>query len=229
MATAAALTPARRAVLAALLFLGSAALAGVTPLLDGVEYRTFGMVEGLFALLLTYVFLLRGVWPREPGGLGWVPVAYGTIATAQLLALLLPPPGVLQWMVVTGLAFSAFAAFGARSPTRLLGGLGIAAVLLALLNYSVIPFLWIRSGPGPGEAWGLGNLAEGFRRLFVEYEPLGPAGELVGFAALACWAIATALLRADHARPGILPSTHPVLPTSDPPPLSIPPGEEREG
>ena len=228
MASAAALTAARRAVLAALLFLGSAALAGVTPLLDGVEYRTFGMVEGLFALLLTYVFLLSGVWSRDAGGIGWVPVAYGTIATAQLLALLLPPPGVLQWMVVTGLAFSAFAAFGARSPTRLLAGLGIAAVLLALLNYSVIPFLWVRSGPGPGEAWGLGNLAEGFRRLFVEYEPLGPAGELVGFGALAFWVIATALLRSDVVWPRTPTPTGPALPPGDSPPLSIPPADERE-
>ena len=194
MAAAEALTLARRAVLAALLFLGSAALAGVTPRLDGVDYRAFGMVDGLFALLLAYLFLLRGVWARAAGWLGWVPVVYGTLATAQLLALLLPPPGVLQWVVVVGLAFSAFAAFSARSPTRLLAGLGTVALLLALLKFSVIPFLWVRSGPGPGEAFGLGNLAEGFRRLFVEYEPLGPGGELLGFVAIALWAAATRLL-----------------------------------
>ena len=191
--TGAALTPPRRAVLAALLFLGSAALAGVAPRPDGVDYHTFGMVEGVFALLLAYLFLLRGVWMREAGGLGWVPVAYGTLATAQLLALLLPPPGVLQWVVVTGLAFSAFGAFAARSPTRLLAGLGTLALLLALLNFSVIPFLWVRAGPGPGEAFGLGNLAEGFRRLFVEYQPTGAGGELLGFAAVVLWAAGTRL------------------------------------
>ena len=189
-----ALTPARRAVLAALLFLGSAALAGVTPRAGGVDYRTFGIVEGIFALLLAHLFLAREVWTREGGWMGWLPVAYGTVATAQVVALLLPPPGVLQWVVVTGLAFSAFAAFAARSSTRLLAGLGAVALLLALLNFSVIPFLWVRAGPGPGEAWGLGNLAEGFRRLFVEYQPLGPGGELIGFAAIACWAAATRLV-----------------------------------
>jgi hypothetical protein len=175
----------------------TAALAGVTLRADGVDYRAFGMVEGLFALLLAYLFRLRGVWTREAGGLGWVPIVYGTLATAQLLALLLPPPGVLQWVVVTGLAFSAFAAFAARSATRLLAGLATVAILLALLNFSVIPFLWVRAGPGPGEAWGLGNMAEGFRRLFVEYEPVRPGGELVGFVAIACWAAATLLLRGD--------------------------------
>jgi hypothetical protein len=194
MAPAAALTPSRRAVLAALLFLGSAALAGVVPRADGVEYRTFGMLDGLFALLLLYLFLLRGVWARPATGLEWVPLVYAVPATAQLVALLLPPPGVLQWVVVTGLAFSAFAAFAARSPARLLAGLGTVAILLALLNFSVIPFLWVRAGPGPGEAWGLGNLAEGFRRLFVEYRPMGPAGELIGFTAVACWVVATRLL-----------------------------------
>ena len=193
MAATEALTPARRAVLAALLFLGSAALAGVTPRPHGVDYHTFGMMEGIFALLLAYLFLLRGVWTREAVGLGWVPIAYGTLATAQILALLLPPPGVLQWVVVTGLAFSAFGAFAARSPTRLLAGLGTVALLLALLKFSVIPFLWVRSGPGPGVAFGLGTLAEGFRRLFVEYEPAGTGGELLGLAAIVLWAAGTRL------------------------------------
>ncbi|MBW3631156.1 MAG: hypothetical protein KY464_17960 [Gemmatimonadetes bacterium] len=197
MAAAAPLTSPRRSVLAALLFLLSAALAGVTPRAAGVEYRAFGMVEGLFTLLLVYLFLLRGVWARPAIALAWLPVVYGGLATAQLLRLLLPPPGVLQWVVVTGLAFSIFAAFAARSPTRLLAGLGTAAILLALLNFSVIPFLWVRAGPGPGEAWGLGNLAEGFRRLFVEYAPLGPGGELLGVVAVACWAVATRLLYAE--------------------------------
>jgi hypothetical protein len=194
MAAAAALTPARRAVAAALIFLGSAALAGVVLRAGGVTYRAFGMVEGLFALLLVYLFLLRGVWLRPAGGVGWVAVAYGAAATAQLVALLLPPPGIVQWVVVTGLVFSVWAAFAARTPTRLLASIGAVALLLALLDFSVIPFLWVRAGPGPGQAWGLGNLAEGFRRLFVEYEPLRPGGELVGFAAVVLWVAATRLL-----------------------------------
>lgn len=197
------LTAPRRSVAAALLYLASAALAGVTPLADGgVEYRAFGLVEGIFALLLCHVLLLRRAWVRGPGLPGWAAVGYGTVATAQLLALLLPPPGVVQWMVVTGLAFSAWAALGARSATRLLAALATVALFLALLKFSIIPFLWVRAGPSAGEAWGLGNLAEGFRRLFVEYRPVGRSAELVGFLALACWAAATRLLWPDP-RPAV--------------------------
>lgn len=194
MAADAWLTPARRAVAAALLFLASAGLAGVTPGLEGVSYRVFGMVEGLFAILLTYVLLLRGIWWRIPGALGWVAVAYGTVATAQVLALLLPPPGVIQWVAVTALVFSAWAALATRSRRRLVVALGTLALLLALLKFSVIPFLWERAGPAPGTAFGFGDLAESFRRLFAEYQPIGPAAELIGVAAIALWAVGTTLI-----------------------------------
>jgi hypothetical protein len=188
------LTPARRAVAASLLFLLGAALAGVTLHPGGVEYRLFGLVEGILGLYLTYALLLRGVWRRPPGALGWVAVAYGTLANAQLLTLLLPPPGVLQWVVVTGLAFSAFAALGTRSPAHLLAGLATAAVLLALLKFSVVPILWAHAGPAAGTAWGLGDLADSFRRLLVDYLPLRPGGELPGVLALAAWSAGTRVL-----------------------------------
>lgn len=189
-----ALTPERRAVAAALLFLGSAALAGIHLAEAGVRYRTFGVVEGVFALLLTYVLLLRGAWVRPPGALGWLPVLYGTVAGAQLLELLLPPPGVIEWVVVFVLALTAWAALSAGTRTRLMASLATLALLLALLRFSVIPVLWERAGPAPGAALGLGDLAESARRLFADYEPMRPAGELVGFAALALWALATRLL-----------------------------------
>lgn len=189
-----ALTPARRAVAAALLFLLSAALAGVTLRPQGVEYRTFGMIEGVFALLLSYLLLLRGVWHRPPGAAGWLAVIYGTLAGAQLLELLLPPPGVVEWVVVTALAFTAWAALAGGTRERLVASLGGLALLLALLNFSVIPLVWERAGPGPGDAFGLGNLAESFRRLFVDYHPIRPVGQMIGVLALGCWALATRLL-----------------------------------
>lgn len=188
------LTPARRAVAAALLFLAGAVLAGVQLRSEGVGYQAFGMVEGVLALFLAYILLLRRVWTRPAGALGWVAVAYGTLANAQLLELLLPPPGLLQWVVVTVLAFSAWGALGGRSPTRLLASLASLALLLALLKFSVLPVLWERSGPAPGQAFGLGDLAESARRLFADYQPLGPGGELVGFLALACWVLGTRMV-----------------------------------
>lgn len=192
-----ALTPARRAVAAALLFLASATLAGIALRPEGVEYRTFGMTEGVFALLLSYLLLLRGVWRRPPGAPGWLAVVYGTLAGAQLLELLLPPPGVIEWVVVTVLALTAWAALAGGTRERLVASLGGLALLLALLNFSVIPLVWDRAGPAPGDALGLGNLAEGLRRLFVDYRPVRPAGQMVGALAVGCWALATRLLWAE--------------------------------
>lgn len=188
------MTPARRGVAAALVFLGSAALAGVQLVEGGTRYRTPGLVEGVFALLLTYVLLLRGAWLRPPGWPGWVAVAYGTAAGAQLLEMLLPPPGVIEWVVVFVLAFAAWGALTAGTRTRLMASLASLALLLALLRYSVIPVLWTRVGPAPGVGFGLGDVAESLRRLLADHEPVRPGGQLVGLLALSCWALGTRFL-----------------------------------
>lgn len=188
------LTPERRSVAAALLFLGSAALAGVQLLEGGVRYALPGMVPGVFALLLTYILLVRRAWARHPGALGWVAVAYGTAANAQLLALLLPPPGIVQWVVVFVLAFTAWGALAVGTRTRLLASLGSLVLLLALVKFSVIPVLWGRIGPAPGEGFGLGDAMESVRRVFADYQPMRPEGELLGLVALALWALATRVL-----------------------------------
>ncbi|HEX2095705.1 MAG TPA: hypothetical protein VHG28_25125 [Longimicrobiaceae bacterium] len=190
----AALTPHRRGVGAALLFLGSAALAGAELLETGIRYSAPGVVEGVFALLLTYLLLLRGAWIRPPGALGWVPVAYGTAANTMLLELLLPPPGVIEWVVVFALAFTAWGALATGTRTRLMAALASLALLLALLKFSVIPVLWERVGPAPGEAFGLGDVAESVRRVLADHRPIRPAGQLAGIVALSLWVLATRLL-----------------------------------
>jgi hypothetical protein len=101
---------------------------------------------------------------------------------------------VLEWLVLTGVAFSIWGVLGGRDRSRVLMGLATLALLLSVLKFSVVPVLWERAGPGPGEAWGLGDLAEGLRRLIVDYEPLTPAGQLVGFVAIGFWAAGTRLL-----------------------------------
>lgn len=194
MATEVRLTPERSAVVAALLFLAAAFVAGLAPGPRGFSYRTFGITEGLGAILLTYIFLERRVWWSAARRLRWVAFVYGTVATAQILELLLPEPGILEWMVLTGLAFAVWAAVGARSRKRLLAGLAVVASLLAMLKFSVVPTLWVRAGPAVGAAWGLGDLAEGARRLVVDHEPITAAGQLLGVVAIGLWAAGTRLL-----------------------------------
>lgn len=191
---AAPLTPERRAVAAALLFLGSAALAGVQLAEGGIRYRTPGIVEGVLALLLTYILLLRGAWLRPAGWLGWVAVAYATAANVQVLEMLLPPPGIIEWMVVFVLAFAAWGALTSGNRTRLIASLASLALLLALLRYSVIPVLWERVGPAPGAAFGLGDAAESVRRVLADHEATRPGGQLLALLALALWALGTRLL-----------------------------------
>lgn len=188
------MTAAQRHTAAALAFLASAAVAGVALVPDGVEYRAFGMVEGVFALLLAYLLVFRGAWERPEALTGWMAVAYGVLASAQVLELLLPPPGMIEWMVVAGIAVTAWGAFSGGTRRRLVVSLGSLALLLAVLKFSVIPVLWTRMGPAAGTGFGLGDVAEGVRRTFADYRPLRPAGQLVGFVALAFWALGTRLL-----------------------------------
>lgn len=195
MAPTPALTPARRAVAAALLFLAAATLAGITTPAsgDGVRYHTFGLVEGVLALLLSYILVARGAWLAPRGVAGWVALAYGTVASAQLWELLLPPPGVLEWGVVVTLALVAWGALAGGTRQRLVASLASLALLLALLKFSVIPVLWERAGPAAGTGFGIGDVAEGFRRLLVA-EPPAAGGPLVGFLALCAWVLGTYLL-----------------------------------
>jgi hypothetical protein len=188
------LTPAQRAVAAALLFLGSATLAGVTLVADGVVYRTFGLVEGIFALLLSFILVHRGAWAAPDGVVGWLAVGYGTLAGAQLLELLFPPPGVIEWAVVGTLSIAVWSALGRGSRERLVVSLASLALVLAVLKFSLIPAVWSSTGPAAGTAFGLGDLAERGRRFLADGQPVRPAGQLVGFAALCLWAIATRLV-----------------------------------
>ena len=194
MAAAMILSPQRRAVAAALAFLAAAFLAGISPGPEGIADRFFGLPEGLLALLLVNAFLTRGIWWNPSPVLRWVAIVYGTVATAQILELLLPPAGVLEWVVVTGLAFSIWGVVTARDRRRMLVGLGVMALMLALLKFSVIPVLWERAGPAAGAGWGIGDLAEGLRRFVVDYQPTTPAGQLLGFLAIGIWAAGTRLL-----------------------------------
>lgn len=186
------MTGSQRGVAAALLFAASSLLAGVAPGPAGIRYGVFGAVEGMFALLLTAALVGREVWRRPDGALGWLAVCYGALATAQLLEYLLPPPGVLEWVVVVGLLFSSGALLGG-SRRRMVHALAVLAVLLSLVRYSVLPLLW-SIGPERGAGLGLGNLAESVRTTLAEPRPAGVAAQLLGVLAAALWAIGTRFL-----------------------------------
>jgi hypothetical protein len=188
------MTAAQRHVAAALAFLASAAVSGIALIPDGVEYRAFGMVEGVFALLLAYLLIFRGAWERPETLTGWMAVAYGVLAGAQAMELLLPPPGMIEWMVVAGIAVTAWGAFSGGTRRRLVVSLASLALLLAVIKFSVIPVLWERMGPAAGTGFGLGDVAESVRRTFADYRPLRPVGQIVGVAGLALWALGTRLL-----------------------------------
>jgi hypothetical protein len=187
-------TAAQRAVAAALLFLAAAALAGVAPTDTGIQYRTFGIVEGVFSLLLTYVLLQRRAWTSPAGIPAWAAVVYGTVASAQIAEFLFPPPGVVEWVVVATLALSGWGALSRGPRRRIVFGLATLALLMALLRYSVIPVMW-GVGPQPGgDLLGVGDLAQGARRVIADHQPVHASAQLFGFAAMACWALATRLI-----------------------------------
>lgn len=200
------MTSAQRHTAAALAFLASATVAGIALVPDGVEYRAFGLVEGVFALLLAYLLVFRGAWERPETLTGWMAIVYGVLASAQCLELLLPPPGMIEWMVVAGIAVTAWGAFSGGTRRRLVFSLASLALLLAVLKFSVIPVLWTRVGPAAGTGFGLGDVAEGVRRAFADYRPLRPVGQLVGFVALALWALGTRLLWPPDAPEGDAPA-----------------------
>jgi hypothetical protein len=187
------MTGAQRSVVAALLFLVSATLAGVAPTDTGVQYRTFGIVEGVFALLLSYILLQRKAWAAPLGVPGWAALVYGTLATAQVAEFLFPPPGIVEWVVIATLALTGWGALARGPRRRVVFGLATLTLLLALLRYSVIPVMW-SVGPEPGDVLGVGELAQSARRLFADHQPIRPVGQLLGFLAIAGWALATRLL-----------------------------------
>ena len=155
-----------------------------------VEYRLFGLVDGLAALLILYVLLNTGVvsWPVDAWG-GLV-LIYLVAATAQLVAMLLPPPGVVEWIVLgLLLLFAGGASFGVHR-SRVVLGLGLAAVALAALRYSILPFVWARTRLPETPIIDLREVSEGVKGFFVAYTPGQPITHLIAFAAILAWVLA---------------------------------------
>jgi hypothetical protein len=174
----------------AALFLAAFLLGGIWVGALGVEYRIFGLVEGLAALLLVYVLLHAGAlsWPRGVWGL--VVLVYAWAGTAQLVSMLLPPPGALQWLVLAVLLYFAWQAGVATHRARVVLALGLVALALGVLKYSILPFIWARTELPHTPIFDLRALGEGVKGLVATYVPSRPLAQLFALGAILAWALA---------------------------------------
>ncbi len=159
---------------------------GVTRL----EYHIFDLVDGLAALLILYVLLNTAAlsWPRDRWGA--IVLVYAAAATAQLVSLLLPPPGVVEWLVLVVLLYFAWNASYSAHRTRVMLALGTVALALAALKYSVLPFIWARTNLPRTPILDLQALAEGVKGLLASYVPSRPITQVFAFIALTAWVLA---------------------------------------
>lgn len=171
----------------ALLFLAAFFFGGLWVGELGIEYRLFGLVDGLAALLILYVLLNSGALSWPLGGWGAVVLIYAGLATAQLVGLLLPPPGLLEWLAVGILLYMAFSASYAAHRTRVVLTLGLIALALALLKYSALPFVWGRARLPSTPLIDLQPIGEGLKRTVVEYTPGEPITQLWALLAIVAW------------------------------------------
>lgn len=173
-----------------LLFLGAFALGGIWVGALEVRYEIFGLLDGLAALLILYVLVNTGVLSWPDGLWSGVVLVYAGFATAQLVALLLPPPGLLQWIVLGFIIFYAWNASYGVHRSRIVLSLGLAAVALAAIKYSVLPWLWSATELPSTPLIDLRALGEGVRRFFAAYEITRPITQLFAFLAILAWGLA---------------------------------------
>lgn len=180
----------RRGLLVTVLFLVAFFFGGIWVGPMGVEYRVFGLVDGLAALLIVYALVRVRALARPVGVWGALALAYALGATAQLVSLLLPPPGILEWLVLLIILYFAWNASAGGHRDRVVLGLGLSALALAALKYSLLPHLWIRTQLPETPIVDLRALGEGVKGLVVVYEPSLPVTQLFAFAAVLSWALA---------------------------------------
>lgn len=177
------------AALASLLFLLAFFFGGLWLDVAQLEYHLFDIVDGVAALLVVYVLLNTAVlsWPRD--GWGVVVLIYAAVATAQLISMLLPPPGLVQWIVLGLLIYFAWSAVFSVHRTRIVLSLGLVALALAALKYSVLPFVWSVTEMPRTPILDLRALSESVRRLFAVYVPSQPLTQVFAFAAILVWVV----------------------------------------
>ena len=184
---------AERPAVTALLLLGSAILTGLRLPAAGeraLAFEAFGFVEGILALLTLFLFLRQGVLTRPAGPLDHAVLAYWLFATAVLLRMALPPPGIGSWLGTLLFAFVLLGAFGGGDRRRSVFVLGVALAVSGAVRFAVIPFLWRNAtlpDLGPIELTGISDWAKG---LVTDYEPVLAGNEILNVLGVALYALA---------------------------------------
>ena len=155
-----------------------------------LAFEAFGFVEGVLALVVLGLFLGQGIVVRPTHWMERVSLAYWLGATAVLLRLALPPPGIGYWMGTVILVAALLGAAGRDDRRRTLVTLATALALCGLLRFGVIPFLWRHASLPDVGPFGLGELSDWAKGLVTDYQPVRAGNEVlnvvgVGFYALA--------------------------------------------
>jgi hypothetical protein len=176
-----------------LLLLGAALLCGLRLPAEGertLAFEAFGFVEGVLALLVLFLFLRQGVL-RLPGH--WserLILAYWFGATAVLLRLGLPPPGLGYWVGTAILAAALLGAFGGDDRRRSLFTLGIALAICGMLRFALIPFVWRNATLPDLGPLDLGGISDWVKGLVTDYQPVRQGNEVLNVAGIALYALA---------------------------------------
>lgn len=184
---------AERPAVTGLLVLSSAVLTGVRLPAAGdrtLAFEAFGFVEGVLALLVLFLFLRQGVLPRPAGALEHALLAYWLFATAVLLRMALPPPGIGYWLGTLLLAFVLLGAFGGGDRRRSLFVLGIAIAVSGAVRFAVIPFLWRNASLPDLGPIGLTGLSDWAKGLLTDYEPVLRGNEVLNVLGVALYGAA---------------------------------------
>lgn len=189
-------SPVVRSAATSLLLLASMLLCGLRlPARGGrtLAFEAFGFVEGILALVVLGLFLSQGVLARPAHWMERLTLAYWLTATAVLLRLALPPPGLGYWLGVTLVSAALLGAAGRDDRRRTPITLAIAVALCGTLRFAVIPFIWRRANlpdVGPFELAGLSDWAKG---LVSDYQPVRTGNEILNVAGVALYALALRL------------------------------------
>jgi hypothetical protein len=176
----------------ALLLLGASLLAGIRLPATGnrtLAFEAFGFVEGVLALLVLYLFVRQGTLPRPRFWFERLILAYWLFATAVLLRMALPPPGLGYWIGTAILGSVLLGVFSGNDRRRTVFSLGVALAACGVIRFGIIPFVWRNAALpdlGPLEFSGISDWAKG---LVTDYEPVLAGNEilnLLGVALFAC-------------------------------------------